>query len=490
MTKIMKIKPLAQACAFILATGSLVGVGGVAVAAPTPADTIIKNKVVVTYQDANGKEFIDESNEIEISIREVRTATLTGSMDDKPMSISAKKAMSVHKLTNTGNIDDIYKLEASNAADDTMDATKVEVYLDKDGNGTLSAEELAAGPLSEIKLGMTESVSLIMVAELPDVIAGGAKLHLMLAAKDSKDIAVKPSYVKMTFSDGTKPPTGPVTIWEGRDGGNCHGYTVVKGAFLQKDALTEASKLKYKGKMGHLMTITSAKEDAFITQYQKDSSVGWTWLGLTKETSTSQWAWGTGEVFDYKNFDTKYENRGFLYSLKHPTSYLSKWVDNPSNSSTDIARNVVVEFDIPCVAAPQPEINLTLKAAKSNCETGQLIAGQTFGDTRLEDMASGECVTMHMRAENTKDVVGEKVKFKQQVPEYASYIANSIRVCGWSEDCKPTARTDSYDKETGNGDWAHYKADEDEVIIGGASTGNFASMKKGVIHAEYRLKID
>jgi hypothetical protein len=172
--------------------------------------------------------------------------------------------------------------------------------------------------------------------------------------------------------------------------------------------------------------------------------------------------------------------------MKHPTSYASKWIDYPNQS----ARNAIVEFDIPCAAVPQPEINLTLKAAKSDCETGQLIAGQTFGDTRLEDMASGECVTMHMRAENTKDVVGEKVKFKQQVPEYASYIANSIRVCGWSEDCKPTARTDSYDKETGKGDWAHYKADEDEVIIGGASTGNFASMKKGVIHAEYRLKID
>jgi hypothetical protein len=184
MTKIMKIKPLAQACAFILATGSLVGVGGVAVAAPTPADTIIKNKVVVTYQDANGKEFIDESNEIEISIREVRTATLTGSMDDKQVTISAKKVMSVHKLTNTGNVDDVYKLAASNAADDTMDATKVEVYLDKDANGTLSAEELAAAPLTEITLGMTESVSLIVVAELPAVIEDGAKLHLMLAAKD------------------------------------------------------------------------------------------------------------------------------------------------------------------------------------------------------------------------------------------------------------------------------------------------------------------
>jgi predicted O-methyltransferase YrrM len=55
MTKIMKIKPLAQACAFILATGSLIGVSGIAMAAPTPADTLITNKVIVTYQDASGK---------------------------------------------------------------------------------------------------------------------------------------------------------------------------------------------------------------------------------------------------------------------------------------------------------------------------------------------------------------------------------------------------------------------------------------------------
>jgi hypothetical protein len=284
------------------------------------------------------------SNEIEISIREVRTVTLTGSMDDKKAFNSAKKIMSIHKLTNTGNVDDIYKLAASNAADDTIDATKVDVYLDKDGNGILSAEELAAGPLTEIKLAMTESVSLIMMAELPEAIEDGATLHLLLNATGLENTAVETSYVKVTFSN------------------------------------------------------------------------------------------------------------------------------DPST--------------------PRPNVSVTLKAAQSNCETGALIAGQTFGDARIEDMASGECVTMHMRAENTKDIVGEKVKFKQAVPEYASYIANSISVCGWSDSCKLTPRSDSYDMEKGTGDWAHYHTKEDSVVIGGAWKDKPARMIKGVIHAEYRLKID
>jgi len=482
MTKIMKIKPLAQACAFILATGALVGVSSTAIAAPTPANTIIKNKVIVTYQDASGKEFTDESNEIEISIREVRTATLTvGNGERQSVLTSVKQVKSVHTLTNTGNVDDTYKLVAMNAVDDDLDAT-MSIYLDKDGNGELSEEEKTAGPISEIKLNMTESASFIVVTDLPTTEAGQT-LHIMLNVTNSKGgIEGTTNDVVITFKDVDDNITDAVTMANGK-GSSCNAYAWIRQSETWENANKNASSWIYKGQRGHLVTIQTAEENAFVTEISKTLSGGW-WMGAQRTLTTTQFTdkWVTGETFDYTNWSLNEPNNDSENGLIIFAN--GKWNDENGSS------HYIVEFELgACPDVPTPEVSVTLKAAKSDCKTGELIAGQTFGEARIEDMASGECVTMHMRAENAKDVVAKSVGFRQAIPEYATYIANSISVCR-EETCTLTPRSDSVDLKEGKGDWAHYNPNSDTVVIGYADGGEFAQMEKGVVHAEYRLKID
>ncbi|MCX5806370.1 MAG: lectin-like protein [Proteobacteria bacterium] len=93
---------------------------------------------------------------------------------------------------------------------------------------------------------------------------------------------------------------------------NGHYYERVDGSFTWADANTDANGKSYLGLQGHLVTITSAEENLFLTN---DANLGdgnsnllhshWTG-GFQPPGSTEPdggWSWVTGEAFSYSNWE-------------------------------------------------------------------------------------------------------------------------------------------------------------------------------------------
>ena len=66
------------------------------------------------------------------------------------------------------------------------------------------------------------------------------------------------------------------------------------------DALNKANSRRFRGMRGHLATITSAEEDAFVTQMlsvaisNSNDDQALAWIGGKKEANEQQWTWATG----------------------------------------------------------------------------------------------------------------------------------------------------------------------------------------------------
>jgi len=75
-----------------------------------------------------------------------------------------------------------------------------------------------------------------------------------------------------------------------------HAYEFIAGAFSFDQANAAAQSLTFNGMTGHLVTITSAQENAFvlglITAVQHS-----VWIGATDRDDEGAWRWVTGEQF-------------------------------------------------------------------------------------------------------------------------------------------------------------------------------------------------
>jgi uncharacterized repeat protein (TIGR01451 family) len=428
MTKIIKMKPLAQACAFVLAASSLVTIGS-AVAAPTPAGTTISNQVTVTYKDAAGTSFTGKSNIIDMTIREVRSSTLvSGNGATQGVDITSTEIRSVHTLKNTGNIKETYTLKASNATDDTIDG-KMMIYLDKDGSGDLSKAEVDAGAITSLTLASDAMVSVIVVTTLPAAIKAADTLHIQLTATDAaNNIAVDVNDVNIIFSDKT-PVRVVVTQPEGT-GSACHSYEWVKGvpSISWEDAKAKAETLSYNGKSGYLVTITSQVEQDFIraSVYAPDGNQQ-AWIGL-RSTDGVNMSWITGETLDFSNWGPTNGLGGTagLTAKTHPyTRMISTGTWDLYHAPHAVIEGYLVEYDTACKA---PKVTVTLVAAK-DIDCNKTHEGE-LSNLDLTKMASGECVVMWARARNTGTVQATEVIIDALVPSYTSYLPNSARYNG------------------------------------------------------------
>ena len=64
----------------------------------------------------------------------------------------------------------------------------------------------------------------------------------------------------------------------------------------------EEAKARCEKKGGHLATITSAEENAWVVKYINPSDSNYCWLGGEREAGTDKWSWITGEPWEYENF--------------------------------------------------------------------------------------------------------------------------------------------------------------------------------------------
>ncbi len=469
---IIKMKPLAHACALVLATGSLTM--GTAIAASALAGSTISNQITVTYKDTFGNSFSDESNVVDINIREVRAATLVNANEELAADLSAAAAYAQHTLTNTGNIEETYTLTTANLAGDSLDSANIIVWKDGNADGVLSQAELDLGALQTITLAPGESVALSLAIDLPNTAIASDSLHATLKAVDSQNNE-QMTTTKVTFNDDSIVTT-PIKTWAQANGGNCHAYTVIENgsAIGWSAAKAAAEALTYNGQQGHLLTMTSVQEQHFIS-----SIINWRnhhyWMGLYQPNGgTTPFEWVTGEAVSFTNWHpgepsngASSENYAHIWAAKN-----ALWNDINDGGNGLISR-YVVEFDTACA---MPKVEVALTAAKDVACDGT--ADEAFGDVNLADMAPGECAIMQGNVENTSGELATDVLLASALPAFTSFQSGSLAFCE-GEACTLVPRTDN------QGDDADYKANEHKVYYW------FDTMEAGAKgQLQYGIKID
>ena len=103
-------------------------------------------------------------------------------------------------------------------------------------------------------------------------------------------------------------------------------------------------------------------------------------------------------------------------------------------------RAYVIEFDTDC---DLPKVAVELEGAKDvKCDG---TADEAFGTARLADMYSGECAILRTRATNGGKSLAKGVDLHYSLPQYASYVANSLTFGG-------AVKTDAADADAGKYD--------------------------------------
>lgn len=138
--------------------------------------------------------------------------------------------------------------------------------------------------------------------------------------------------------------------------GNGHYYEITTGDLTWNEALTDAASASWLGVTGHLVTVTSAEENLFLTMAFGASELDGKWLGGFQQPGAKEpgegWTWITGEAFSFLGWSPGEPNNfGFEDSIifAHPEEAWGKpWNDAegaiPSNG-------YVVEFDVPAPGA-------------------------------------------------------------------------------------------------------------------------------------------
>lgn len=141
--------------------------------------------------------------------------------------------------------------------------------------------------------------------------------------------------------------------------GNGHYYEYVAAPLIPwTTANAAANSLSYGGLYGHLATITSAEEDAFVTSLtplvDSTSSVLAAHLGGYRATIgpgvADGWAWTTGEVWSYTNwappFEPNHLDEPYLALwMVTDTDYRARGTWNDATNSGALMAGYVVEYD-------------------------------------------------------------------------------------------------------------------------------------------------
>jgi len=90
--------------------------------------------------------------------------------------------------------------------------------------------------------------------------------------------------------------------WKIEDGGNGHWYQFIDCLVTWNEANFLASGSTFMSVSGHLATITSAEENAFI--FDSVASGNNAWIGLSDAETEGVFTWVTGEPLDYTNWFT------------------------------------------------------------------------------------------------------------------------------------------------------------------------------------------
>jgi len=147
---------------------------------------------------------------------------------------------------------------------------------------------------------------------------------------------------------------------------NGHYYDVVSVPYMTwHEARIAASELTHGGYSGHLATVTSQAENAFIVNTFDFAALTNKWLGAFQADASKVddgWEWITGEAWSYTSWNGGEPNNLYYtgYSYEDALTYWSNglWNDAPSAWNQYASGGYVVEFS----PVPEPASMLLLGA--------------------------------------------------------------------------------------------------------------------------------
>jgi len=145
----------------------------------------------------------------------------------------------------------------------------------------------------------------------------------------------------------------PIAVW----GANGHGYEVVTGNVTWVDAEAAAQAMSW-GEAGvcsgHLATITSADENAFLADQFGEATLLFKWFGGIQPDSDNAndgWTWANGEAWGYTNWATGEPTNSLYEGTDFPredaTAFWTNatWNDAPRTWLYGAAGGYVVEYN-------------------------------------------------------------------------------------------------------------------------------------------------
>jgi len=167
--------------------------------------------------------------------------------------------------------------------------------------------------------------------------------------------------------------------------GNGHYYEFVGTQMTWGDARTAAAARSLFGISGHLVTITTSAEDAFLSEtFASGQAAFFSWIGGYEPNDDGVWVWGAGPEngtqfaqgavatppFNYVNWggiepndfapgeDFAAMNLGALFAGVPPGA----WIDSPNPNPSDPIRGFLVEYE---TATPvgEPDVTNAVRAA-------------------------------------------------------------------------------------------------------------------------------
>lgn len=136
---------------------------------------------------------------------------------------------------------------------------------------------------------------------------------------------------------------------------NGHYYDLVVETTSWTDARDAAAASTYMGLTGHLVTITSLAEQAFLNSTINPDSLK-AWLGLTDEAVEGTFEWITGEAFAFSNWangepnQNNGTNEDYALGWWNSNPAAGAWNDCPVSGCNQTA--YIVEYSVAAVPLP------------------------------------------------------------------------------------------------------------------------------------------
>jgi hypothetical protein len=199
---------------------------------------------------------------------------------------------------------------------------------------------------------------------------------------------------------------GPV-VWIAADG-NGNAYDFISGNLSWYQAAAAAESLSFQGEAGHLATITSAAENAFLlTNFGDSSEERFAWIGGSEPLDDGVWRWASGPEmgiqfaeFSSATSPLNYANWGgsepndaqsgedfAMFNIGQPFRGIlpGKWADaTPTPSSSDPVKGYFVEYEtrLPTFPPRPPGIEMQL-GKRSIVRDGEILEAEFERDGLL-----------------------------------------------------------------------------------------------------------